>query len=353
MMGCFLFGATGKGVTAKGDALLGSVSDDPYDVRTFLKFVQKPHKMTHIGTELVSTTERSLVERGYFANPGETTRGINESGLAFTSAMILESELSQRSASPALFASLTTEMMDSCSTVEEAIALFSSPEAIAPAYSVLIADAEGGLVHLEVGAHRAEVYERFSPEAPGVVFAVNCYLSEKLESLNAPHTSFQNTKNNNQARRKRGQEIADAFQGSLTPGRLAEMLSDHQNRAQSPMDNPILEAWGYSICNHGTRQQESAPPEKFPWGTVSGEILEPLSRQFWYCYGWPCGEQPEYGDQLFQDRSWGEFIPFGFPQGASSDEIVELTTADGTILPEGRQLVATADLSPDWDARFS
>lgn len=33
-MGCFLIGVTGKGFSKTGEALLGSVSDDPYDVRT-------------------------------------------------------------------------------------------------------------------------------------------------------------------------------------------------------------------------------------------------------------------------------------------------------------------------------
>ncbi len=38
-MGCFLIGVTGPGFSANGDALIGSVSDDPYDVRTFLRAV--------------------------------------------------------------------------------------------------------------------------------------------------------------------------------------------------------------------------------------------------------------------------------------------------------------------------
>ena len=59
-MGCFLIGITGKGVSKEGDALLGSVSDNPYDVRTFMKAVRAPDKWTHICTELISTTEHSL-----------------------------------------------------------------------------------------------------------------------------------------------------------------------------------------------------------------------------------------------------------------------------------------------------
>ena len=73
-MGCFLIGVTGPGITKNGDAFIGSVSDDPYDIRTFLRSVKSADSQAHIGTELVSTTEHNLVERGYFANPGETLR---------------------------------------------------------------------------------------------------------------------------------------------------------------------------------------------------------------------------------------------------------------------------------------
>ena len=34
-MGCFLIGVTGNAYTADGEALLGSITDDPYDIRTF------------------------------------------------------------------------------------------------------------------------------------------------------------------------------------------------------------------------------------------------------------------------------------------------------------------------------
>lgn len=53
-MGCFLMGVTGRGVSANGEALIGSVSDDPYDVRTFLRQVKPAGWQAHIGTELVS-----------------------------------------------------------------------------------------------------------------------------------------------------------------------------------------------------------------------------------------------------------------------------------------------------------
>jgi hypothetical protein len=40
-------GVTGPGVTANGEALIGSVSDDPYDVRTFVRQVKPAESQAH------------------------------------------------------------------------------------------------------------------------------------------------------------------------------------------------------------------------------------------------------------------------------------------------------------------
>jgi hypothetical protein len=132
-MGCFLIGVTGPGVSAHGDALIGSVSDDPYDIITFFRLVRPAGSQAHLGTELVSTTEHTLVERGYFAHPGETTRGINESGLAFTCAMIFEKEAIEKMRQPTPYRDLTRKMMLHCQTVADAIDLFGSAGATTPA----------------------------------------------------------------------------------------------------------------------------------------------------------------------------------------------------------------------------
>lgn len=333
-MGCFLIGATGEGVSRTGEALLGSVSDNPYDVRTFMKQVNTG-TYRHLGSELISTTEHTLVERGYFARAGETTRGINEAGLAFTCAMIIEDEAVQKPASPTPFADLTTEIMQTCASVAEAVEVFSAHKAVAPAYSVLLADRNGELVHAEVGSFGMAVYDRCSPAKPGVVLAVNCYLSKTHASYNAPHTRLADLANNNQARRQRGEQLAKRFEAKLDVNALKTILSDHENRERDPLANPVLPAWGFSICNHGTRRQETYPRENLPWGTVSSEILQPAKRLFWYAYGWPCGQNPEYGDQLFQEESWGEFLPFAFQQ--SGEESLCLTRPDGKLTEAGRQ----------------
>lgn len=340
-MGCFLMGVTGPGITANGEALIGSVSDDPYDVRTFLRQVKPAGSQAHMGTELVSTTEHTLVERGYFVDPGETTRGITESGLAFTCAMVFEKEGAETNRHPTSFADLSRDMMTRCRTVNDAIDLFQSAGASSPPFSILLADAKGDLAHVEAGAFGVSVNHHYSRENPGMVFAVNCYLSETLVNHNAPDSVIQNTRNNNLARRERGKQLARELQGRLDVAALSRILSDHANRERDPMDNPLLPAWGYSICNHGTRHQDTYPHEDLPWGTVSAEIMQPSQRLFWYAYGWPCGERPEYGDQTYQDRSWGRFVPFGFGAGGGEDEeITVLATLEGEITPDGASVIA-------------
>ena len=335
---CFLMGVTGLGITANGEALIGSVSDDPYDVRTFLRHVKHAGSQAHIGTELVSTTEHTLVERGYFVDPDETTRGITESGLAFTCAMVFEKENAKTKHHPTSFADLSRDMMTRCRTVADAIDLFQSAGASTPPFSVLLADAKGDLAHVEAGAFGVNVNHHYSRQNPGMVFAVNCYLSEKLIRYNAPDSIIENTQNNNLARRERGKQLARELKGKLDVVAVARILSDHANRERDPVDNPLLPAWGYSICNHGTRHRDTYPHEDLPWGTVSAEIMQPSEGLFWYAYGWPCGEQPEYGDQIYQDRSWGRFVPFGFGASDSEDgEITVLATVEGEITPAGLQ----------------
>lgn len=337
-MGCFLIGVTGPGFTANGQALVGSVSDDPYDVRTFLRAVTPADALAHIGTELVSTSEHTLTERGYFAAPGETTRGVNTAGLAFTCAMVIEDETAQKTREATPYRDVTEKMMRTCHSVDDVIDLFQTAGATDPAYSVLLADAKGQLAHLEVGTFGINVNHRYSREKPGAVFAVNCYLSQRLTGYNAPQTRIENTKNNNRARRERGTQLANQLRGELDVHTLARILSDHANRERDPLENPILNAWGYSICNHGTRSKDTYPHEDLPWGTVSAEILQPSGQVFWYAYGWPCGEQPQYGDQILQEKSWGKFVPFGFTQSdRAGRQTTALTTTDGEITPGGLQ----------------
>ena len=121
------------------------------------------------------------------------------------------------------------------------------------------------------------------------------------------------------------------------PADAARILSDHANDDRDPLANPLVPSWGYSICNHGTRGRDDYTAEDLPWGTDSGEILAPSTRTLWYAYGWPCGRTPAHGDQLYQERSWGEFVPFVLDQVVREDqEITGLTTPIGEVIGAGQ-----------------
>ncbi|MCF7852184.1 MAG: C45 family peptidase [Simkaniaceae bacterium] len=330
-MGCFLIGVTGNAYTVNGEALLGSVSDDPYDVRTFVRIMRPRVGFTHVGTELAVTRPPSFADRGYFCQEGDTSRGVNAAGLSFTCAILFETHSLTKRSHPISFSLLTKQLMDRCRNVEEAIRLFLSVDAVTPPFSVFLADSEGAIAHLEAGSFGIEVVSQYSKEKPGAIFAVNCYQSKNFVKYNDPKAIANNPDNNNGWRLERGQELCKKWQGKIDIRVISQILSDHANRGRDPESNPLLEAWGFSICNHGTKHKNS-PDYPLPWGTVSAEILQPSSHNLHYCYGWPCGQKPEFGDQLYQENSWGSFQPFTIEGEMQEETIKILTNVEGKIL---------------------
>ncbi|CAJ1344951.1 unnamed protein product [Effrenium voratum] len=334
---CFLIGATGPGVTATGEALLGCVSDDPYLFRTFVRVVQPAGgRYPHVGTELVYATEQPDLAPPFQVEPGETSRGVNSQGLAFVIALAVEQEAPQAEEGdlpPVRFCELSRKMMNECSDVEGALKLLQAQHAVAPALSVLLADASGGLAHVEVGSHGTAVHQRFTKDHPGMALAVNCYQSKELKGFNEAKAELSVSENNNGCRLLRGQDLARQLGGNLDVAAFRGILSDHGNRERDPADNPLLKWWGYSICNHGTRRSDAYDANAAPWGTVSAEVLQPSKRALHYNYGWACGERAEFGDQLFQDNSWAHFASF-VPTAAPEARTVACTTVDGQMCPE-------------------
>lgn len=339
--GCFLFAATGEDWTADGSAILGSISDDPYDIRTFVRVLCPDDGYAHLGTELISTTENTLAERGYLCNPYETTRAVNEAGLAFTCAGVFEHPDVTPSSDPGLFMEATSGMLRVCANVDEAIAHLNSVGCTSPAWNVLLADSSGTIAQVEIGKAGFSVVGKHTASNPGMLASVNCYVA--FAEHNDTASLISNLENNNLCRLERGEQLALDTKGTISSTALGNILSDHMNSDRDPNDNPVLNAWGYSICNHGTRGADSYPHEDLPWGTVSAEILEPSERRLWYAYGWPCGGQPEHGDQIFQEHSWGRFVPFVLEDGARAGAY---TTPEGVITALGVRNTSGAPVVP-------
>lgn len=343
-LGCFLVGATGS-LTGDGEALLGSVTDTPYDVRLVLTQERPADGHGYLGAEFAVTGDRSLRERGLVAVEVErrTCRGVNDAGLALTEAGVFEAVGLGSGDRDSVLEALG-ELLRTCATVDEAIAFLEAFGESAYATCLLLADVDANIAQVELGALGTAVVARHSRADPGLLVAANCFLS-----LGGTSTAGlpDDVRNNNGCRLERGRELGAELAGSLTPNRLARILADHDNADRDPAANPLVPYWGYSICNHGTRGGDAAGgAERLPaWGTVAAEILEPAARRVWFAYGWPCGAPPKHDDQLLQERSWGGFAPFA-PTG--DGEVGPLTTVEGGVTALGvRSLLAgSAGLRP-------
>lgn len=348
---CFLIGATGPGITTTGEALLGCVSDDPYLFRTFVRVVQPapkdenaPMPHAHVGMELVYATDRADLEPPFKVEPGEASRGINSEGLAFVIALAVEQNDRSTGTEAVPFCKISERMMNDCSTVEDALQLLQSIPAVSPAFSVLLADALGDLAHVEVGSFGTAVHQRYSRDKPGVVMAVNCYQSKKLKDFNDPSAQLQDPLNNNGCRLARGSQLAEKYRGKMDVASFRAILSDHGNRERNPEENPLLKWWGYSICNHGTRKDHCYDVADAPWGTVSAEVFQPSQRALHYNYGWACGEEAEFGDQLFQSHSWKKFSTFVSPQDGQlcvAKSPIVCTTVQGEVTEEAKPFLVS------------
>ena len=343
---CFLFGATGVGVTVTGEAFIGGVSDDPYLFRTFVRAVRSWDGMGHIGTELryVDSNEAAGDRPPPFeVEPGQPTRGVNSAGLSFTAALAVEREVNSmdKLTAPQTFADLSRQMMSSCQDVEEALVLLLAAGAVTPSFSVLLADAQQNLAQVEVGPFGVAVLQRYSRDNPGIVVAVNCHQCPELVEFNLPEAQLNYKGNNNGLRWLRGWQLASKYRGSIDVDVMAAILCDHSNIEEDCSTNPVIPWWGHSICNHGSCGDEKYDSCNPCWGTVSAEIMQPSARLLHYAYGWPCGHQPTFRDQLYQEGSWGHFKAFRVPEAyqCKEDEVVQCTTVEGSITDMGRSFL--------------
>ena len=125
-----------------------------------------------------------------------------------------------------------------------------------------------------------------------------------------PKVSISNPDVPNQSRFSRSEKLLGTAEGNIDLSQIISILSDHEHRDRFAGDNPWIPGHGYSICNHGSLRTEEFVADRPAWGSGSAEVIAPMDDTFWYTYGWPCGETPDHGDQLLQERSWGQFIGF-------------------------------------------
>jgi hypothetical protein len=350
---CTNFGFTGTSAVPFGKVFLGGVSDDPYDIRTRVVVERSGHGYAFIGTELAAMSADVSMPDYNDSVAGWPTRALNEKGLAFTWTFVAEKPENQAPANGYKSAAACAEIMRTCSTVPEAIErLRQMPRNFSGAF--MLADRFGELAVVEAGRKPLTVTQHASMAQGGAAVSVNCWLTQSDEGL--PMCAVDQLAVPNHSRYTRAQALLRAAGGRADFDRLAAMLCDHEGRERFAGDNPWIPGHGYSICNHGSLRGDRFSPGRPANGTVSAEIIDCVDGVFWYTYGWPCGEAPENGDQLLQERAWGRFI--GFPLAALpagiyttlTGELTHLAAAhfDALLHHATREIAAGAMAARDW-----
>lgn len=325
---CTNIGAAGRSVATSGHLFIGSVSDDPYDIRTRVIVRRPKDGYAYVGTDLVPLSADVSAKEYSSSVSGAPTRGLNEKGLAFTWALAFE----RTDAKPPLGGLRPHDAWDQvlrrCGTVAEALDLLKALPRDFGA-SGMLADKEGNLAQVEAGRQGFAVPRLLSAANGGTAINVNCWIAmqadhgDRKADMESPTAS-------NKSRYGQAQQRMAASDGHIDLAAMKSILSDHAHRERFAGENTMVRGHGFSICNHGSMRKAAFDAGDPSWGSVSAEIIDPVEGVFWYSYGWPCGEAPEFGDQMLQDRSWGTFV--GFPLADLSEGVYTTLTGEMTAL---------------------
>jgi len=300
---CTIGSATGS-ATASGAPIVFSNSDDPFSTRTRLVVEQPSEGYRFIATQIISPPPPVSFNLMH-------TRGLNEAGFAYTWAYVMpKSEPSDREAVGIPLYQFGKLVLSEARTIDDALAILERyPRAYHGNY--LFADASGEIALVEISTRTYHVETRTSD---GLIARSNHWISAAMTPLGqdiAGESSLH--------RYQRATELINAMRGRIDVAAFSEITSDHGGRDDV----------GYSICAHGSPTR---------WGgSVSSEIIEPRLGRFWYCYGWPCGGEVDDADgQLYQERSWGAYLPFDLAEL----EPGEYVTTDGRLTALGIRTLA-------------
>ncbi len=336
--GCANVALIVAGETGTQQWLLGSVSDDPYDIRTRVVVSREgPH--AYVATELQPVAGVGMQSRGYVVAEGERGRGVNDAGFALTWAFVRERKADTTGSSSGDFA---RGVLAGCATVDEVLEFLEGAErGFSGAF--FFADAAGDFAQVEIGRERLEVTARAETMTLPYAVNVNCYQSAAMRPYETESGALEDVTAPNANRLTAAHALLEKLRQPATISDLARVLSDHAGAdVVATSDDWVFPSQGYSICNHGSFGGE-AVPGAVAFGTVSAEILDPVTRTLWYCYGWPCGANEASADQPLQERSWGRFLPFrldSLPEGYLTTLHGDLTAAAVRSIDLGDALAA-------------
>jgi hypothetical protein len=323
---CTNVAAAGRSVRDPGKVFIGSVSDDPYDIRTRVIVERGRDGYAYVGTDLAPLSTAASAAEYARTTSGAPTRGLNERGLAFTWAYTWEKPENKPPLDAVKAHQAWGEVMRRCATVGEAIALLNDlPRDFGAAG--MLADHSGACVLVEIGRRHMEVSRWLGSASGGTAVNVNCWIELQAEDGD-PRAGLDVQTAPNRTRYARATERLGLVDGRIGLKEIKAVLCDHDHKERFASENTLISGHGFSVCNHGSMRKDAFDPAAPAWGSVSAEIIDPVEGVFWYAYGWPCGEAPQFGDQMLQDRSWGKFVGFrlnDLPQGQYTTLTGELT----------------------------
>ncbi len=294
-------GAASGAATADGSVLVWSNSDDPFTTRTRLVVVEPDDGYRFIATQIISPPPPVSFNEMH-------TRGLNSAGFAYTWAYVMPStEPNDREAIGVPLNQFGRLLLSQAATIDDALALV---ERYPRAYhgNFLFADARGEIALVEISTKTMHVETR---ARDGVIARANHWISDVMVPVGSPEF-----RESSVHRYQRACDLIGQQQGSISVESLTAITADQEGHDRI----------GVSICARGNPNGD----RPFWGGTVSSEIIEPSKGRFWYCYGWPGGPEPESPEQqLYQDRSWGTYLPFDL----ADLEPGEYVTTDGRITP--------------------
>ncbi len=285
-LNCTIVGSTGT-ASKDGVPFIASTSDDPFTTRTRLVVEEPLDAYRFVATQILTLPGHDPVE---FQDMH--TRGVNEKGFAYVwsgAPPNTQYEPDYREAFGIPFEQFGRLLLGKASSVQEGVGILqNNPRAIHGNF--LMADSSGEIAIVEVSTQSMHVETRTSD---GWIARSNHWVSEEM-GYKGRSSGDQSSSG---VRLARATELMANGAGRINVAYLSELYRDHETLSDT----------GWSICAHG--HTKSGDGERS--GTVSSEILEPTTRTFNYCYGWPCGGKPEYDkEQQYQEFSWGDYLPF-------------------------------------------
>ena len=267
--GCTVIGFRGE----DNNLWLGSNSDNPWDTRTRLVVRRDENSYGIIGTELLSPDCNVP-----WANM--LTRGLNEKGLAFVFSYVQPVGQDYSNTPGVSFREMARSVLGKCASVDEAEAMLGSMRRAFHG-NFIFADRQGGLSLFEISVEKMEV-SRIEKS----VIRCNHYTSENMRSLCDP--DYMKSVNSMDRFDAANDAFLELTADERSPKEVVEgVLKSHKAK------RPAEDEWGHSPCNHGSG-----------CGTVSSEIIDLKNEIFYYCFGWPCQDEPQNDGQLFQSSSW-------------------------------------------------